>query len=106
MNITWVLEAEAFRDNEEALKEAAKAAGHRVVAWNDEWIETRKWPVLEGERVVFHGSLENASYIHRNISWEPGAFCRSRVPSAVVMGVTREDGHKILGGRICFRSSC
>lgn len=78
MSITWVLEREAFSDNHEALKSAAVKAGHRVELWDDEWAETCKWPALEGERVVFHGSLGNASYIQQNVPWKPGAFCQTK----------------------------
>jgi hypothetical protein len=34
-----------------------------------------RWPDLGSEQVLFHGSLENADRIHRELAWTPGAFC-------------------------------
>lgn len=72
--ITWVLEEITFSDRQVRLTEAARAAGHHVVFWNDDWWTTRKFPTLTGH-VVFHGSLGNASRIASEVEWSPGAFC-------------------------------
>jgi hypothetical protein len=35
MIINWVLEREMFNDNHDRLAEAAPAAGHKVMSWDD-----------------------------------------------------------------------
>lgn len=72
--LTWVLETDVFRENY-GLPTAARAAGHRVVKWNDDWWDASRWPKLDQERVIFHGSLGNASRIAAELPWQPGAFC-------------------------------
>jgi hypothetical protein len=72
--MTWVLETDVFGESY-GLPAAAHAAGHRVVHWNDDWWQDSRWPELDQERVIFHGSLGNASRIAAELPWRPGAFC-------------------------------
>lgn len=73
--ITWVLESSVFEQEDRRLRDAALEAGHAVIAWDDEWWSTRRFPDLEGRFVVFHGSLANADRIARELDWSPGAHC-------------------------------
>lgn len=66
--IHWLLEDVFSSDR---LAEAAAAAGHRVSAWRDEWWSNERFPVQDGERALFHGSLNNAAKLHGR-GW---AFC-------------------------------
>lgn len=77
MNITWILERDVFNDNHDRLAEAAKAAGHRMVSWDDFWWEDGKWPKLKDDYAIFHGSLGNADRIASELPWRPGAFCNT-----------------------------
>ena len=43
--------------------------------WNDEWWADRAWPLPDGERALFHGSLGNAHRIRAERPWTPGSFC-------------------------------
>jgi hypothetical protein len=70
---TWVFEPEAFA-NGDCLIAAAKEAGHRVIDWQDDWWTNNEWPTITG-RCFFHGSLGNADRIHRELPWQPGAYC-------------------------------
>ena len=75
VGVTWVLEGEAFPDNHAAMQQAVLAAGFEVIPWADEWWATGRWPRLQEARVVFHGSLGNASRIRQELPWVPGTFC-------------------------------
>jgi hypothetical protein len=77
MSITWVLERNVFSDNHDRLAEAASASGHQVIPWDDGWWQDEKFPSLEDEYVIFHGSLGNASRIASELPWQPGAFCNT-----------------------------
>jgi hypothetical protein len=77
LNITWVLEEKVFSDCHDRLYQAAISAGHHVISWHDDWLENGKWPVLEKEFVVFHGSLNVASIIAEKLPWRPGSFCNT-----------------------------
>ncbi|MDJ0722588.1 MAG: ATP-grasp domain-containing protein [Desulfobacterales bacterium] len=77
MKINWILEREVFRDNHDRLAEAATKAGHKVISWDDFWWENGKYPSLENEPAIFHGSLGNASRIASDLSWMPGVFCNT-----------------------------
>jgi ATP-grasp domain, R2K clade family 3 len=77
MVINWVLEREVFNDNHDRLAEAAKTVGHKVISWDDFWWENGKWPTLEGQCTVFHGSLGNAHRIASELPWRPGSFCNT-----------------------------
>lgn len=77
MIINWVLEREMFNDNHDRLAEAASAAGHKVISWDDIWWENGKWPNIGNQPTIFHGSLGNASRIVTDLSWNPGAFCNT-----------------------------
>lgn len=72
MALTWVIEPDAFEHHDALLVAAAKAAGHRVMLWND------MMPVqgLGGQRVVFHGSLNVATRV-TDMGWRPGAWCNA-----------------------------
>jgi len=72
--MTWVLEREMFA-NGDCIRDAARAAGHRVVDWSDDWWTDPGWPPLDGP-IVFHGSLANAARIADDLPWKPGAYCR------------------------------
>lgn len=74
--ITWVFETEAFAKGDCLLK-AAKEAGQRVINWQDDWWSTQAWPTISGT-CIFHGSLGNADRIHRELPWQPGAFCKTQ----------------------------
>ncbi|MCP4130174.1 MAG: ATP-grasp domain-containing protein [bacterium] len=78
MSVTWILEREIFSDNHERLETSAIKAGHRVISWDDDWLENNKWPELNDEYVLFHGSLGNAHKIANDFPWAPGAFCNTR----------------------------
>jgi hypothetical protein len=77
MEINWVLEREVFNDNHDRLAEAVIAAGHKVISWDDFWWETGKWPSLENQYTLFHGSLGNADRIAKELPWRPGVFCNT-----------------------------
>jgi ATP-grasp domain-containing protein len=72
---SWVIEKNVYHDNDSRLADAARSAGHTVVVWNDDWWLTSGWPDLSSGPAVFHGSLENAARIARELSWKPGAYC-------------------------------
>jgi len=57
--------------------QAVVDGGHRLVEWDDEWWLTEAWPNIDEYRVTFHGSLENADRIKRELAWNPGAFCET-----------------------------
>ena len=76
--VVWVLEKDAFPQSHNELKEAVLANGHGCLEWCDEWLESENPPVIEGRKVVFHGSLANADAIRRWDRWNPGAFCDTR----------------------------
>ena len=77
MSVTWVLEPIVMPEVHDRLRRAARARGDRVVTWNDDWWSTGAVPRLEGDFVVFHGSLQNADRIVRELPWQPGAFCNT-----------------------------
>lgn len=68
-----MLERHVVADGHRGLAAAVARAGGRVVDWSDEWW-TNRVPQLAGP-VVFHGSLNNADRIARELSWSPGALC-------------------------------
>ncbi len=72
---TWVLESSVFADSGPLLEAAVRELGHTVVAWDDDWWSSGQWPPLEGEAVVFHGSLANAARVHEELPWRPGSYC-------------------------------
>ena len=83
--MTWVLEREVFPDSHDRLAAAARQAGHRVIDWDDPWWTTRAFPTdLDPTRVLFHGSLENADRVARDLDWTPGA------PRAELLGHHKE----------------
>jgi hypothetical protein len=71
----WVVEAEVFGATyKQRMVEATRAAGHRLVLWDDAWWDVGL-PRFDNP-VVFHGSLGNAHDIRsRAGALEPGAFC-------------------------------
>lgn len=73
--VTWIVEPEIFPPRYAAFLDAIERLGHRRIVWSDDWWNTRRWPRLEREPVLFHGSLGNASRIPRELPWKPGAFC-------------------------------
>ncbi|MCA9317196.1 MAG: ATP-grasp domain-containing protein [Planctomycetes bacterium] len=72
---TWVLETPVFQESGPRLEAAVRELRHTVVAWDDDWWSSGRWPELKGERVVFHGSLANAARIHEQLPWRPGSYC-------------------------------
>ena len=72
---TWVLETSVFRESGPRLETAVQDLGHAAVEWDDDWWASGRWPKLEGERVVFHGSLENAARVQGELPWQPGSYC-------------------------------
>src|SRR5205814_218133 len=76
--VTWVLEPNAFPTRDEALSSAIGEAGHHLVAWDDEWWASGRWPKLGDAPVMFHGSLGNAARIRDALGWRPGSFCNVR----------------------------
>ncbi len=73
--VTWILESGVFQSGCEDFRQAAMDAGHGVLAWKDDWWRSGKWPRLDGQSVIFRGSLENAAKIRSQLPWHPGAFC-------------------------------
>jgi len=73
--ITWIIETDIFNDHDTRLIEAAKAEGHEIILWDDEWLLQRKFPIPSNGFVIFHGSLGNASQIKTLTLWKPGAYC-------------------------------
>ncbi|MEM7246942.1 MAG: ATP-grasp domain-containing protein [Acidobacteriota bacterium] len=74
--LTWVLEPDVLVASHEALAAAARAAGHEVLTWSDDWARDDCWPRRDGP-VLFHGSLGLADRIARESPWSPGAYCAS-----------------------------
>ncbi|MGE0191585.1 MAG: ATP-grasp domain-containing protein [Planctomycetota bacterium] len=72
---TWVLETSVFAESGARLEAAVREAGHSAVAWDDDWWSSGGWPELQGERVVFHGSLGNAARVQAELPWRPGGYC-------------------------------
>lgn len=70
----WLVERGVFASGFDVTA-AARRAGHSVTPWDDAWWDTGAWPRLDGEAVVFHGSLGNAARIRRALPWRPGSFC-------------------------------
>lgn len=70
----WVIERGVFGSGQD-LSAAARAAGDRVVIWDDGWWSDGGWPALTEGPALFHGSLGNADRIRRELPWSPGAFC-------------------------------
>jgi ATP-grasp domain, R2K clade family 3 len=73
----WLLEANLFGDGEHPLAAAARAAGHRVSTWQEEW-----WSLIDSARdgdttVMFHGSLGHAARLAQAKRWRPGAYCNT-----------------------------
>ncbi|MEM7355636.1 MAG: ATP-grasp domain-containing protein [Acidobacteriota bacterium] len=75
VNITWVVETEAFDESYSAFLQAIESAGHRCLRWKEDWWFNGKLPRLDDSPVVFHGSLGNAHRIASEVSWAPGAYC-------------------------------
>lgn len=73
-SVHWILEGGVFASGFD-LGPAARAAGHAVTRWDDDWWETGRWPRLERRGVVFHGSLGNAAQIGERLPWRPGGLC-------------------------------
>ncbi len=71
----WVTEPNVFRDDDGALGAAAESVGDVVLRWRDVWWLSDRWPRLNGEVVMFHGSLGNADRIATELPWRPGAWC-------------------------------
>ena len=76
--ITWIIESDVYNDNNSRLVDAAKALGHEIIRWDDEWILRNKFPTPLNSFTVFHGSLGIASQITSRTNWKPGAFCTSK----------------------------
>lgn len=77
MGITWVLEREIFADRHERLYRAVITAGHRVISWRNDWLETGNYPELDDDHVIFHGSLGVASVLAEKMPWRPGSLCNT-----------------------------
>ncbi len=77
MVVTWVLEHGVFASGDAAWIAAIRAAGDRLVAWDDFWWSSGSWPKLDGGPVVVRASLGNAARIASELPWQPGAFCRT-----------------------------
>jgi hypothetical protein len=73
--VTWLIESQMMPQSHPRLKDAIVRAGQASVDWNDEWWGTGDWPGLDGQAVIFHGSLENAARIAEKRQWMPGSFC-------------------------------
>ncbi len=77
MILNWILERDMFSDNHERLANAVENAGQKVISWNDEWWDTSKLSQYNDSKVIFHGSLNNASRIQKETKWNPGAYCKT-----------------------------
>lgn len=75
MIVHWLLERDVFGEGAPPLLEAARRAGHGVTIWRDEWWASGRFPEIDDEQVVFHGSLGNAARIAALGRWTPGAYC-------------------------------
>lgn len=64
-----------FASGDAAWIDAIRAAGDRLLAWDDMWWSTGAWPRLDGQAVVARASLGNAARIAAELPWRPGAFC-------------------------------
>lgn len=73
--VSWVVEPGVFSVPCAAMETAIRGAGHQVVQWQDDWWTTGRWPRLENEAVIFHGSLGNAARMKTETTWQPGAYC-------------------------------
>ena len=77
-NIVWCLEKDLFGDRHSRLIAAIEDSGGKYLEWQDEWLLNGQIPKLADNKVVFHGSLGNASQIKEITSWNPGAFCNTK----------------------------
>lgn len=75
---TWILERSVFSDNHDRLADCIVNSGHNVIDWDDDWWERQNWPELQNEKVIFHGSLGNASRIANELKWIPGSYCATK----------------------------
>ncbi len=66
MTLKWILERDMFSDNHDRLASAVEKVDQKVVTWSDEWWDTSKISVYNDTKVIFHGSLNNASRIQNN----------------------------------------
>lgn len=73
--ITWALESDAFPETHESLRNAVCDRGHVLIDWNDEWWSDGFPANVPTSRIVFHGSLGNASLIAERLNWSPGSYC-------------------------------
>ena len=75
MSITWILESEVYRDKHQSLKKALDQYQIRHLEWQDEWLQTKQFPNIDSEKVIFHGCLANAHLLFNEKIWSPGAYC-------------------------------
>jgi hypothetical protein len=75
--VTWVIESAVMPNSHPQLKRAITELNQRLVGRDDDWWVTGAWPSQIRGPIVFHGSLGNADRIERELSWRPGAFCRT-----------------------------
>ena len=74
--VTWVLESDVFPNSHQAVRDAVRAAGCRLVDWDDAWWQDGIPPGVGKDATLFHGSLGNAAAIEAKLPWKPGAFCK------------------------------
>ncbi|CAM2011388.1 ATP-grasp domain-containing protein [Acanthopleuribacter pedis] len=75
MSITWVLETEVYPDQHQTLIQSVQTANQQVISWRESWTDPAERPRFDGQTVLFHGSLAVADQLHREGTWQPGAFC-------------------------------
>ncbi|MBE7465327.1 MAG: ATP-grasp domain-containing protein [Planctomycetes bacterium] len=76
-SVTWIVDPAMFPPSYKAFCDTISRLGHKCLTWNLDWWHTGKWPKLEKQAVVFHGSLGNADRVRRELRWKPGAYCAS-----------------------------
>ncbi len=71
-SLIWMFEAGVFQRGD-VLQDAVARAGNVVLEWSDD--STEKLFRVSDSPIVFHGSLDVAAWIKKNLSWAPGAYC-------------------------------
>ncbi|MBO4638673.1 MAG: hypothetical protein J5710_02855 [Treponema sp.] len=71
--MNWIIEDEGF-SNGDILLPALKKLNKQYFIWKDEFWTTKEYNKLPKDS-IFHGSLENASKIKKELDLYPGSLC-------------------------------
>lgn len=72
-NMNWIIEDNGFA-NGDILLPTLKKLGKTYKIWNDVFWETKEYESFP-KKSIFHGSLENAAKIKKELDFVPGSLC-------------------------------